>query len=98
MSKQDVGRVLFVCLAKKICQERALMKHLNDGRREAPKAPAGPSAVQERNVVGLLYTKKIINIIFFGLAAAAAKQRKISIFCGTFLAKCCCNAHNLMVY
>ena len=75
-----------------------LMKHLAAGRREAPKAPAGPSAVQERNVVGLLYTKKIINIIFFGLAAAAAKQRKFSIFCGTFLANGCCKAHNLMIY
>ena len=98
MSKQDVVRILFVCLAKKICQERALMKHLTDERREAPKAPVGPSAVQERNVVGLLYTKKIINIIFFGLAAAAAKQRRFSIFCGTFLANGCCNAHNLMIY
>ncbi len=40
--------------------------------------PKGPSAIQERNDVGLLYTKKI-NIIFFGLASGTAEEkRKIS--------------------
>ena len=40
--------------------------------------PVGPSAIQERNVVGLLYTKKI-NIIFFGLAASTAEKIKLSL-------------------
>ena len=37
--------------------------------------PVGPSAIQERNVVGLLYTTKII-IIFVGLAAGADNQKE----------------------
>ncbi len=36
--------------------------------------PFGPSAIQERNAVGLLYTTKI-NIIFVGLAAGTADAK-----------------------
>ena len=49
----------------------ALVESMGAARR---RRPYEPSAIQERNVVGLLYTKKI-KIIFFGLAAAAAKER-----------------------
>ena len=42
------------------CENKARMLWLH---REAPKAPTGPSAIQERNFVGLLDTNKI-NIYF----------------------------------
>ena len=62
---------------------RILLGNLSLGDRIKPqdaarrRRPVGPSAIQERNVVGLLYTTKII-IIFVGLAAAAANPKESS--------------------